>query len=78
MSLEHKDVRAKLEPELHAQLRAICDIDGVDMGDFIEAVLVPVIRKRMHDAIALASRFPRPGITGSGRESPGTAGSDRE
>lgn len=76
MSLERKDIRAKLDPDHHAQLRAICDIDGVDMGDFIEAVLVPVIQKRVHDAIALASRFPRQGITGSGRESPGIAGSD--
>lgn len=68
MSLERKDVRAKLSAEHHAQLRAICEVDGVDVGDFIEAVLLPVIEKRVHDAIALAARFPRPGITGNNRE----------
>lgn len=68
MSLERKDIRAKLSPERHAQLKAICDVDGVDMGDFIEAVLLPVIEKRVHDAIELASRLPHPGTSGSGRE----------
>lgn len=75
MSLERKDIRAKLSAERHAQLRAICEIDGVDMGDWIEAVLLPVIEKRVHDAIALAAALPRPGITGNVREYRGTAGS---
>ena len=78
MSLERKDIRAKLSPERHAQLRAICEVDGVDMGDFIEAALLPVIEKRVHDAIELAARLPRQGISGSGRESPGTQGSAKE
>lgn len=75
MSLERQDIRAKLSAERYAQLKAICEIDGVEMGAFIEAVLLPVIEKRVHDAIALASRLPRSGISGSGREYPGTAGS---
>lgn len=75
MSLERKDIRAKLDPDMHATLREICDIDGVDMGDFIEAVLVPVIKRRVHDAIELATRLQRQGIAGNGRESPGMAGS---
>ena len=44
MALERKDIRAKLDPELHAALKAMCDLDGVDMGEWIEAQLVPVIR----------------------------------
>lgn len=68
MSLERKDIRAKLSPERHAQLRAICEVDGVDIGDFIESALIPVIEKRVHDAIALAERLPRTGKTGSDRE----------
>ena len=72
MSLE-RGMSALLELEVRSCERS-GDIDGVDDGRLIEAVLVPVIRKRMHDAIALASRFPRPGITGSGRGIPGTAG----
>lgn len=78
MSLERKDIRAKLSPERHAQLRAICEVDGVDMGDFIEAVLLPVIERRVHDAIALVSRLPGPGTSGNNREWPGRTGSDRE
>ena len=78
MSLERKDIRAKLDPDVHAQLRAICDIDGIDLGDFIEAALLPVINKIVHDAIALANRVQRPGKTGSARERPGVAGNARE
>lgn len=78
MSLDRKDIRAKLDPDKHAQLRAICDIDGVDMGDFIEAALLPVIAKRVHDAIELADRLRVMGMPGNRRESPGTSGSGRE
>lgn len=78
MSLERKDIRAKLDADVHAQLEAICDVDGVDMGVFIEALLLPVIEKRVHDAMLLVSLFPRPGITGSGREYPGIAGNARK
>ena len=78
MSLDRKDIRAKLDPDRHAQLRAICEIDGVDMGDFIEAVLVPVIERRVHDAIELAARLQRLGMFGSEKGRPGTSGSGRE
>ena len=78
MALERKDIRAKLDADTHAQLRAICDVDGIDMGDFIEAVLLPVIAKRVHDAIELSGRLRPLGKTGSDREFPGVAGSGRE
>lgn len=78
MALERKDIRAKLDADTHAQLRAICDVDGIDMGDFIEAVLLPVIAKRVHDAIELSGRLRQLGKTGSDREFPGVAGSGRE
>lgn len=78
MSLERQDVRAKLDHELHAQLKAICQVDGVDMGEFIEAALRPVIHKRVHDAILLAADLARQGITGNFRENPGIAGNGRD
>lgn len=78
MSLDRKDIRAKLDPDRHAQLRAICEIDGVDMGDFIEAILVPVIERRVHDAIELAARLQRLGMSGSEKTRPGTSGNGRE
>ena len=68
MSLERHDVRAKLDPVDHAALVVICDLDGVTIAEFIERLPVPVIHKRVHDANLLASRFPQPGISGSGRE----------
>lgn len=78
MSLERKDIRAKLDPDKHAQLRAICDIDGLDMGDFIESVLLPVIDRRVHAAIELAAKLHRLGMSGSEKAQSGISGSDRE
>lgn len=74
MALERKDIRAKLDPELHAALKAMCDLDGVDMGVWIEAQIVPVIEKRIHDAMVLAEKLQRLGISGNGREAPGAPG----
>lgn len=68
MSLERQDARTKLDPSDHAALVAICDIEGVTIAEFIERLLVPVIRKRVHDANVLAKRFPVSGITGNDRE----------
>lgn len=68
MSLERKDVRAKLDPDLHAALHVLCEIDSVDLGEFIERELVRVIRQRVHDATVIAARTARLGISGNGRE----------
>lgn len=70
MSLERQDVRAKLDPEDHRALVRICDIEGVTIAEFVERLLVPVIRKRVHDANLLAREFPHAGVSGSGGESP--------
>lgn len=77
MSLDRKDVRAKLDDDMHAAFKAICEQDDVDMGVFIERLLVPVIQKRVHDAMVLAEKLQRLGITGSGRESPGAPGNGK-
>lgn len=66
--IERKDVRAKLDPELHADLCDICEIDGIDIADFIEALLIPAIRKRCVDASELHARRERRGINGKNRE----------
>lgn len=78
MALERKDVRFKLDERDHAALRAICDVAGVDVGEFVESIIVPEIRRRAHEAIELAERLARRGITGKNREKPGMAGTDRE
>lgn len=74
MALERKDVRFKLDERDHAALRAICDVAGVDVGEFVESIIVPEIRRRAHEAIELAERLTRRGIAGKNRESSGTAG----
>lgn len=73
MSLERQDARCKLDPEDHAALLAICDLDGVTIAEFVERLLVPVIRKRVHDAIELHHRIGHLGIPGNNRETPGEA-----
>jgi len=74
MALERMDIRAKLDPDTHGQLKAICELDGVDMGAYIEAILVPVIEKRVHDAMLLADKLQRLGISGSVKRLAGTSG----
>lgn len=64
MSLERLDVRFKLSPDMHAKLKAICTVDDVDMGVFVEASIVPIIEKRIHDAMVLATELQRQGLTG--------------
>jgi hypothetical protein len=74
MALERKDIRAKLNPDMHEALAVLCDVDGCDFGEFIERELVRVIVKRCHAATVIAERTARLGISGNGRESPGVAG----
>ncbi len=69
MSLERKDVRAKLDPDMHAALHVLCEIDQCDLGEFVERELVRVIRERVHAAKVIAERTARLGISGSRRES---------
>lgn len=68
MSLDRKDVRAKLAPEMHQALTVICEVDGVDIGEFIERELVRIIRQRLHDASVLAEQTRNLGISGKARE----------
>ena len=74
MSLERKDVRFKLGAEDHARLKAICEIDGTDIDDFVEALVVPVVRKRVHEAIELADKLHRAGLIGHSRDYLGEVG----
>jgi hypothetical protein len=68
MSLERKDIRAKLDPKIHAALVAICEADRIDIGEFVEHEIEAVIRRRVHDANVLADKTSHLGITGNRRE----------
>ena len=68
MALDRKDVRAKLDPDMHAALTVLCEVDQLDIGEFIERELVRVIKDRVHVATVIAERTARLGISGKNRE----------
>lgn len=68
MSLARKDVRAKLDHEIHEALVAICESDDIDIGAFIEAEIERIVRKRIHDAQTIAAKIPRLGKSGKSGE----------
>lgn len=68
MSLERKDIRAKLDGDVHAALVEICALEGIEIGEFIERLVDPAVRKRVHDAIALGQAGERQGFSGIGRD----------
>lgn len=78
MSLDRKDLRAKLCPAKHAQLSVIAECDGKDIGEIVEEVMCEWINRRVSDATVLADRLSRLGTSGNRRETPGVAGSGRE
>ncbi len=69
--LERKDIRAKLDPDMHEALAVLADVDGTDIGEFIERVLVEVIQRRLHDASEIHGRAGHLGKTGITRALPG-------
>lgn len=74
MSLERKDVRFKIDPELHQALTVLAECAGLDIGVLVEQVVVGEVRRRVHEASVIAERTARLGISGSGRDLPGVTG----
>lgn len=72
MSLERKDVRFKLSPDMHAALTVLAETAQVDIGEFVEMVIEREVVRRVHDAHRIQERTARLGITGIARESRGT------
>lgn len=70
MSLERKDVRFKLAPEMHQALTVLADCAQVDIGEFVELIIQREVVRRVHEASVIAEKTSRLGITGSLRESP--------
>lgn len=68
MALERKDVRAKLDADMHSALTAVCNADQLDIGEWVEQVIVRELRRRIHDAHAIAAATQHLGITGKTRE----------
>lgn len=68
MSLPPKDVRAKLDPEMHEALAILADIDQLDIGSFVEREIIRVIRERLRVASETHERTSHLGILGRARE----------
>lgn len=71
MALDRKDVRAKLDPDVHAALLVILEADGTDISAFIEAELLKFVSQRVHAANLIVAGTKGLGIPGLIRESPG-------
>jgi hypothetical protein len=71
MSLERKDVRAKLDGEPHAKLATICRRRGIEISEFVEAVVVAEVERIAHEAIGIADDLKKAGFSGTGRDDPG-------
>lgn len=72
--LERKDGRFKLDPKWHELMRAVADSEGVSDGEWVEALVVRELARRVHAATVIADAARRAGIVGNGRESSGFAG----
>lgn len=68
MSLERKDVRFKMSPDLHSALTVLAECAQVDIAEFVEMVVQREVVRRVHEASLIAERTARLGITGIGRE----------
>lgn len=68
MALERKDVRAKLDADMHEAMTVLCEIDHLDISEFIERELVRVIKQRVHAAHDIAGRTRRLGTSGKNKE----------
>lgn len=68
MSLDRKDVRFKLDPNTHAGLAVLADVDQLDIAEWVERVVTQEVKRRVHAATVVAERAARLGISGSGRE----------
>jgi hypothetical protein len=68
MSLDRKDVRAKLDANMHKALTIITEADRMDICDWVEQLIVLEIRRRVHEAQSIAAETGSLGITGNQRE----------
>ena len=66
--LERKDVRFKVNQDLHSALVVLADVDQVEIGEWVEQLVQREVVKRIHEANVVAERLKRLGISGSGGE----------
>ena len=66
--LERKDVRLKLDADVHAGLDALAEVDRTGIADLAEEVIADYVRRRVHDASLIVEKLTRAGISGKAGE----------
>ena len=69
--LERKDVRLKLDHDIHAAAKAIAETDGMEIAEWIEAVITGVVVKRVHSATLVVDSLTASGALGTFKDGPG-------
>lgn len=64
MSLERKDVRLKLDPDMHRAVSNLSDRDQLDIAEWVEKVVVAAVLRRAHAARLDAEATAHLGTTG--------------
>lgn len=65
MALERKDVRLKLDYDMHAAVVAISDALGMLPAEWVEQVIVGIVKKRVHEANLLITSLQSSGSLGT-------------
>lgn len=68
MSLERKDVRAKLDERYHAAVLLICRIRGIEIGDYLESLIVADVSRISDESIPIGEGLSQLGFSGRVRE----------
>lgn len=53
---------------MHAQLTVLAEVARMEIGEFVESVLVSEISRRVHEASVIGAKLGRLGLTGNGRD----------
>jgi hypothetical protein len=71
MSLERKDVRFKIAPDMHGALTVLAEVADVDIGEYVEMIVQREVLRRVHEAQSITAKTSRLGLTGNERDSAG-------
>lgn len=69
--LERKDVRLKLDHDIHAAAKAIAETDGLEIAEWIESIISSVIIKRVHQSTLIVDALQASGSLGPIRDKAG-------
>ncbi len=68
MSLDPREVKCRLDPDVHAAFKKICDIEGVGYAAKGEALIEEFVRAEMHRYMVAKQHFEGLGFLRNLRE----------